>query len=403
MGRVHCETNRAALLLLLLAMVMSACGTAGPTASTGAGASSAPGSASAAPTNSGGGAGAAMEAKLGVVFSMTGGAAAYGESQKKGVQLALDEINAGSGLKLTAVYEDDASTPQGGVNAFKKLVNSDKVALIIGPTLSNTALAADKVAQQAKVPVIGVSNTAGGITDIGNFIFRDSLTEAVVIPNTIKVTKEKLGIKKVAVLYGNDDAFTKAGYEAFKAALSSNGIQAVSEQTFAKGDRDFSAQLTQIKGQKPDALIVSALVEEATGIVKQARQLGITAPIIGGNGFNSPALIKNAGDAAEGVIVGAAWNSASSAPASKQFVDAFTRKYNSAPDQFAAQAYTGVKIAAEAIRSAGSTDGEKIRQALTQIKDLDTPLGRFSFTEKRDAQHTPVVQQVKGGKFTVLQ
>jgi branched-chain amino acid transport system substrate-binding protein len=279
------------------------------------------------------------------------------------------------------------------------------VAIIIGPTLSNTAQVTDRIAQQAGVPVLAISNTAKGITEIGDFIFRDSLTEAVVIPNTIRVAKEKLHIAKVAVFYGNDDAFTKGGYDAFKKALADAGIQVLSEQTFAKGDRDFSPQLTQIKGINPDAIIVSALVEEASGIVNQARQLGIPAsvPIIGGNGFNSPAFIKNAGEAAEGVMNGAAWNSVSALPINKNFVGAFTAKYATPPDQFAAQAYAGVYIAYKAVKDAGSPeDRQAIRDALAKIKDIDTVLGKFSFTEGRDADHQPVVQVVKGGKFVVF-
>jgi len=345
--------------------------------------------------------------KMGFVFSMTGGAAVYGASQKEGAGLAVDQINAAagsSGLQIIPVFEDDASVPQQGTNVFNKLINGDKVSIIIGPTLSNTAKITDPIAQQAGVPVLAISNTAAGITEIGDFIFRDSLTEAVVIPNTIKIAKEKLGVKKVVLLYGNDDAFTKGGYDVFKKVLASSGIQIISEQTFAKGDRDFSPQLTQIKSQNPDAIVCSALAEEASGIVSQARQLGIpkTVRIIGGNGFNSPAMIKNAGDAAEGVVVGASWNISSTAPLNVKFVNDYTKKYNHAPDQFAAQAFAGVHIAYQAAKAAGGGDRKAIRDAMAKIKGLETVLGHFSFTDGRDADHRPVVQEVKGGKFVVL-
>ena len=162
---------------------------------------------------------AGKEVKIGFVFSMTGTAAAYGAVQKNGSQLAIDDINAAAGpegIKITPIFDDDASTAQQGINVFNKFINADKVAVIIGPTLSDTAQVTDRIAQQEGVPVLGISNTAKGITEIGDYVFRDSLTEAVVIPNTIKIAKEKLGIAKVAVLYGNDGAYTKAGYEAFK-------------------------------------------------------------------------------------------------------------------------------------------------------------------------------------------
>ena len=345
--------------------------------------------------------------KMGFVFSMTGGAAAYGASQKEGAQLAVDQINAaaGSGLQIAPIFEDDASVPQQGTNVYNKLISGDKVAIVIGPTLSNTAKTTNPIAQKVGVPVLGVSNTAGGITEIGDFIFRDSLTEAVVIPNTIKVAKEKLGLKKVVLFYGNDDAFTKSGYEVFKKVLQDEGIQILSEQTFAKGDRDFSPQLTQIKAQNPDAILCSALVEEASGIANQARQLGIpkTVRIIGGNGFNSPALIKNAGEAAEGVIVGAAWNISSTNPLNVKFVADYTQKFNHPPDQFAAQAFAGVHIAYRAAQAAGTADNRKaIRDALVKLQGLETLLGRFSFTAGRDADHAPIVQEIKGGKFMVF-
>ncbi|MHC1744804.1 MAG: ABC transporter substrate-binding protein [Syntrophobacteraceae bacterium] len=350
---------------------------------------------------------AGKEVKIGFAFSMTGGAAAYGATQKNGAQLAIDEINAAAGadgMKIVALFDDDASTPQQGANVYSKFINADTVSVIIGPTLSNTAQVTNRIAQEAGVPVLGISNTAKGVTEIGDFIFRDSLTEFVVIPNTIRIAKDKLGIKRVAVLYGNDDAFTKGGYDAFKKALADAQIEILSEQTFAKGDRDFSPQLTQIKGKNPDAIICSALVEEASGIVSQARQLGIpqSVRIIGGNGFNSPALIKNAGEAAEGVMVGAAWNVTSTSPLNKKLVETFTAKYGTPPDQFATQAYAGVYIVYEAIKKAGSADRKAIRDGLRGIKDLDTVLGKFSFTEGRDADHSPVVQEVKGGKFVVF-
>lgn len=347
-------------------------------------------------------------AKIGFALSMTGAAAAYGETQKNGSRLAIDEINARAGqegIKITPVFEDDASQPQQGVNVFNRLLFADKVVIIIGPTLSNTAQVADRIAQGAGAPVLGISNTAKGITDIGDYIFRDSLTEMQVIPNTIRVVEKRFGIKKVALLYGNDDAFTKGGYDAFKKALGDSHIQILTEQSFAKGDRDFSAQLTEIRSLQPDALVVSALVEEASGIVSQARQLGIPAsvPIIGGNGFNSPSLIKNAGKASENVIVGAAWNESSSNPLNQGFVRAYTAKFGAPPDQFAAQAYGAVYIVLDALKRAGSTDNRKaLREALTRVGGLDTVLGKFSFTKGRDADYAPVVETVKDGAFTVF-
>ncbi|HEX7488000.1 MAG TPA: ABC transporter substrate-binding protein, partial [Anaeromyxobacteraceae bacterium] len=299
--------------------------------------------------------------------------------------------------------EDEAGKKEQAIDVFKKLIFQDKVIALFGPTLSSSAQAADPVAQAAKIVVFGTSNTADGITSIGDYVFRNSVTEADVLPETLRVSAKVAGIKKVAVLYGNDDVFTKSGYDVMKTTLDHLGVNVLGTQTFARSDRDFNAQLTALQAQKPDLLVVSALAENASAIVAQARQLGWKGPIMGGNGFNSPAFIKNAGPAAEGVLVGTSWNSASTAPANVRFKQAMAARGFTA-DQFAAQAYTGVLVLAEAIQHAGGkTSRDDIRAGLTKVKDLDTPLGKFSFNEARDGEHEPAVQIVKNGKFEILQ
>jgi branched-chain amino acid transport system substrate-binding protein len=353
------------------------------------------------------GARAAETVKIGAALSMTGAAAVYGATQKAGIQLAVDEINESGklkGIKLQAVVEDDGSTREQGINVFQRFINSDKVSAIIGPTLSTTATAADPIAQAAKVPVLAVSNTAPkGITDIGDHVWRVSLTEAQVIPGAIERAQGKLKFKTAAVFYGNDDVFTRAGYDVMKSTLDKLGIKVLGTQTFAKPDRDFTPQLTELKALNPEILVVSALADNASAIVVQARQLGYTGPIIGGNGFNSPAFIKNAGAAAEGVLVGTAWDSTSQAPANQKFIQAM-QKRGVNPDQFAAQAYTGVHVIAAAIQNAGMKGGRAdIVAGFAKVKDLETPLGKFSFLPSRDGQHEPALQQVKDGKFAIVQ
>ena len=344
--------------------------------------------------------------KIGAALSLTGAAASYGAQQRAGIQTAVDEINQSGALplKLEVVIEDDGSSKEQGITVFQKFINRDKVSAIIGPTLSNTASAADPIAQQEKVPVLGISNTAAkGITDIGNYIWRDSLTEAQVIPGAFKKAQEKLGFKTAGVLYGNDDVFTKAGYDVMAKTLQDLAVQVTGTQTFAKPDRDYHAQLTALTAAKPDVLVVSALADNAAAIVSQARQLGWKGPILGGNGFNSPAFIKNAGPAAEGILVGTSWNSASQDAANQRFLKALAAKGVN-PDQFSAQAYTGVYVLAEAIKLAGNKGGrEDIEAGLLKINALDTPLGKFSFTPERDARHEPSVQTVKDGKFQMMQ
>jgi branched-chain amino acid transport system substrate-binding protein len=345
--------------------------------------------------------------RIGAALSLTGDAAVYGATQRNGIQLAVEDVNRTGrvpGVKLEIVIEDDGSSKQQAISVYQRFINQQKVSALIGPTLSTMATAADPIAQMAKVPVVAVSNTAAkGITDIGDYIWRVSLMEKQVVPGAMRTAQQRLHFKTAGVLYGNDDVFTKAGYDVMKTTLEDMGVKILGTQTFARPDRDFNAQITALRAQGPDILVVSALAENAAAIVAQARQLGWSGPIMGGNGFNSPAFIKNAGPAAEGVLVGTSWNSASPAPANQLFKQEMAARGFTA-DQFAAQAYTGVLVLAEAIKQAGGKTGrEDIKAGLAKVKDLDTPLGKFSFTPSRDGQHEPAVQIVKGGKFEILQ
>ncbi|MFD5215561.1 ABC transporter substrate-binding protein [Microbacterium sp. NPDC058345] len=339
--------------------------------------------------------------QVGAALSLTGGAASYGESQQKGLELALEELNAAEGVEYELKVEDDGTDPRQAIGVFENFVG-DGTSAIIGPTLSNTAFQAQPVAQEAGVPVLAISNTATGITEQGDFIFRDSLTEAQVIPQTIAAATEKLDLQKVVVMYSNDDAFTESGFQVMESALKDEGVEIADTLTFSVKDTDFRSLLTAAKEKDADAIVVSALIEAAIPLVTQARELGIDQPIIGGNGFNNPQLMADAGDAAEGVIVGAAWNSASDSPENTDFMAAFEEKHGSAPDQFAAQAYTGLKIIDHAVRANCSGERADIQDGLTQVKDLATPLGAISINENRDAEHPAVVQIVEDGTFTVL-
>ncbi|UJP08738.1 ABC transporter substrate-binding protein [Microbacterium sp. KUDC0406] len=334
-------------------------------------------------------------------LSLTGAAASYGESQQKGLELAAEELNAQDGVKYKLTVEDDGTDPRQAIGLFEQFVG-DGTSLVIGPTLSNTAFQAQPVAQDGGLPVLAISNTAAGITEQGDFIFRDSLTEGQVIPQTIAAATEKQDLKKVVVMYSNDDAFTKSGYDVMAQSLEDNGVEVADTLTFSVKDTDFRSLLTAAKQKNPDALVVSALIEAAIPLVTQARELGIDVSIIGGNGFNNPQLMADAGDAAEGVIVGAAWNSASDSPENTAFMEAFQKKFDSAPDQFAAQAYTGLKVVDHAVRTNCSGERDDIRDGLTKVKDLPTPLGSLSINENRDAEHAAVVQIVQDGKFAVL-
>lgn len=339
---------------------------------------------------------------VGAALSLTGAAASYGESQQMGIQLAEEELGQKEGVTYDVTIEDDQTDPRQGITVFEQFVE-DGTSVIIGPTLSNTAFQAQPIAQEGGVPVLAISNTASGITEQGEYIFRDSLTEAQVIPQTVATAKEAYGLEKVIVMYSNDDAFTESGYEVFASSLEEEGIEVLDTLTFSKADTDFRSLLTEAKNADPDAIVVSALIEAAIPLVTQARQLGIEAPIIGGNGFNNPQLMDDAGEAAEGVVVGAAWNSSSDNPENQAFLQAFEEMHGSAPDQFAAQAYTGLMLIDQAVRAGCSGERDDIRDGLAGLQDVATPLGSLSINDARDAEHEAVVQVVEDGKFTVLE
>jgi branched-chain amino acid transport system substrate-binding protein len=359
----------------------------------------------------------AADIKVGVAEALSGGAAQYGTAIRNGFQLAADEINAAGGIngnKIALVIEDEQGKKEEAINVFKKLIFQDQVLMVFGPTLSNSAQAADPIAQGAKTVVFGTSNTADGITSIGDYVFRNSVTEADVLPETLKMAVKKAGVKKVAVLYGNDDVFTKSGYDNFKKALEDLKIPVTTTETFAKGDVDFKAQLTKIKASNPDAIVLSALLAEGAPIMVQARQLGLNLPIIGGNGMNSVKVFDLAKEKAEGLWVGSPWSIENQSEANRKFVVAYTSKFKTAPDQFAAQAYDGLYIAAQAMKKvklSGSLPADRaaLRNALPEVK-WSGATGDFQFrraTDKAgrpagyDAQQTAIVSVTRGGKFSI--
>ena len=356
-----------------------------------------------------GGASAAEPVKVGAVEALTGPAAKYGVMIREGFELATDEINAKGGVlggKLEVIFEDSATQKEQAINAVRKLIGRDHVAALLGPTLSQEMFGAGPVANEREIPIIGTSTTADGITDMGPWVFRTALPEADVIPVTLKKAQAKFGIKRVALLYANDDAVSKSGFDIMKRSLEKMGIEIATIEAFSTKDTDFSAQLTKVKSLGVDALCVSALVEPAAGLLLQARQLGLpkTIPIIGGNGFNSPKLIEIAGEAAENVMVGSPWFIGKATPQNQTFVTNFKAKYGSEPDQFAAQAYDTMHILAEAFTRAGGTDNKALQAALLKTSH-DGVTGPFRFTDHRDPSVTEgvVVVTTKAGKFVVFE
>jgi branched-chain amino acid transport system substrate-binding protein len=348
------------------------------------------------------GTGTAVHAKIGVISILTGPGAAYGEAITQGFRLAQEEINARGDVRVDLVIEDSSGKQEQALAAAQKLINSDQVVAILGPTLSTEMKVVGPEADASGVPIMGTSNTAQGIPQIGKFVFRNSIPESQAIPASVGKAVKKYKIRKVALLYGNDDVFTKSGFDTMKEVSEKMHLAILAEETFQKGQADYKAQLTKIKSLAPDAIFCSALYEEGAVILSQARKMGIRVPFVGGNGFNSPKVIEIAKDAAEGLIVATPWFGDKDDPKVKAFVARYTKSYGKKPDQFAAQAYDGLYVMAEAFRRAGKSDRKAVRDALAGIRNYDGVLGRFSFTEEGDVSMEPTVLEVRGGKFQLF-
>ena len=349
---------------------------------------------------------AADPVPVGAIEILSGPNAAYGNAIRDGLNLALGDINKTGildGRPIALTIEDSAGSKDQAVNAARKLIARDKAVAIIGPTLSNEMFAVGPVTNARGVPIIGTSTTAAGITAIGENVYRTALPESDVIPVTLAHAKAQ-GVKTIALLYANDDAFSKSGYDTMRAAAEKAGLAILATEGFGSKDSDFSAQLTRIQALHPDAIGISALVEPVSGVLLAARQLGIDGHtlFIGGNGSNSPKLGELAGAAADGLIVGSPWFVGKGTPQNQAFVAAFRAAYGHDPDQFAAQAFDALKIVVAAIDRAGAADPAKLGPALLQT-DYDGVMGPFRFTPGRDPASTAgvVVLQMKDGAFTV--
>jgi len=347
--------------------------------------------------------------KIGLATAKSGAANFYNPQQSNGALLAVDQINAAGGIagaKLQLIVEDDGSVRDQGITAFRKFIEQDKVVAILGPTLSAVAAGAHPVAQAAGVPVIAISNTGLGIVgkcEYGpcDWIFRASLGEQSAVPETVKAATQKLGLKKVVIIYG-DGKFELDDLTIFKEAFKANGVTVSKEIAYTAKDVDFAPFVTQAKGENPDAVVASSLAGPAGKILDEVAKQMPGKRVIGGNGLNSAALLSNAN--AGLMVVGTAWSKASTDKTNTDFVAAYKTKFGADPDQFAAQSYTAMIVLADALKRSGTaTDRAAVKKALEGVSGLATPLGAFSFTTDHDVKQPTFVMTVKDGQFIPFQ
>ena len=337
------------------------------------------------------------EISIGVVLPLTGHLASTGQLMKQGLELALDEVNNAqlSDTRLKFIIEDDTTTPEGAIVAFNKLIHEDGVSVLLGPTTSSATQAAFPIAQKNQVVAISPTSGASGLSAIGDFVFRIPLATNIVALKGVEATHPKLSYQRVATMYDETDLFSTDRDTILREVFTAKRIEVLTTEVFQSGETDFSAQLTRIQALNPDAIFVSALPPEKPGILIQAHKLGISVPIIVSS--LTSVEVDAAGAAAERAITFIGWLTTDDTPRNQAFVQNYSETFGTIPNVFATASYAAVYILAEAIKNVQSTDAISIRDALANIRDLDTVFGKFSFNADGDAVYDLKALIVKDG------
>jgi branched-chain amino acid transport system substrate-binding protein len=339
--------------------------------------------------------------KIGSILPLTGGVAAFGQASKNGIVLALEELNEKGGIdgkKVEIIFEDDEAKPANSANVAQKLINNDKVISIIGAVNSTCSIADGPIATENKIPMITpVSTNPKVTTQGGEYVYRACFIDPFQGKILAKFSTEDLKAKKAAVLYDVGNDYSKGLADFFEEAFKEAGGEVVASETYNTGDTDFNAQLTKISAFKPDVLILTDYYNTVGIIAKQARTIGIDAVFLGGDGWDSPELFSIGGEAIEG---GYFTNHYSPDDTAKQVVDfraAYEKKYSEVPSSYAVLAYDAANILFSAIEQAGSTDGEKIKDALKNIQ-YQAVTGSIEFDEDRNPIKGAVILKAEGGQ-----
>ena len=346
--------------------------------------------------------------KLGLVYELTGGTATFGTSALNGSKLAMKEINAKGGVlgkQLEGVVADNKSEPSESANAMTKVVTQDKVATVIGFTTSSNALAATGIAQSNKVPLVSAAATNPKVTldektgKVKDFVFRVCFIDPFQGTVGANFALNTLKSKNAAIMIDNSSDYSKGLAQFFKESYTKNGGTLVSEEAYLQKDQDFKTILTKIKATNPDLIYVPGYYEEVGKIIRQAREMGITAPFLGGDGWDSPKLVEiGTGAALNNCFFTNHYSPDDTSAESKAFVEAYKKEYNQAPDAMAVLGYDAVYAVADAIKRAGEVDPAKIQQALAATKDFKAVTGMLTMNGTHDAVKSAVIIEMKDGK-----
>ena len=342
--------------------------------------------------------------KVGVYGDLTGQTSSFGQSTKNGVELAVEEINAAGGVngkKIQLLIEDDQGRPEQAKTVVSKLINQDKVQAILGEVASTNSLAAAPVAQEAKIPMITPSSTNPKVTEVGDYISRVCFIDPFQGSVMAKFAANTLKAKTAAILGDVNSDYSKGLTQFFEEEFARLGGKVVAKEAYTQTDPDFKGQLTKIRNLNPDVIYVPGYYGQVGIIAKQARELDMKMPLLGGDGWDSPELWKLGGASLKDTYISNHYSAENPAPEIQNFVKAYKAKFNVEPDSLAALAYDAAKVLADALKRAGGADSTKLKDAINATKDFPGVTGKISLDGKRNAVKPAVVLALNPdqGKF----
>ncbi len=333
---------------------------------------------------------------VGFYGSLTGDGASFGISSREGAELAVGEINNAGGLlggrKIRLLVEDDQSKPEEASNAVTKLITQDKVVGVIGEVASRRSLAAGPVSQKYQVPMVSPASTNERVTEIGDYIFRVCFIDPFQGEVLAKFAYNDLKARKAALLKDIQQDYSVGLTDSITKHFTALGGQVMDPVSYSSGDSDFRAILTQVRSQKPDVIFVTGYYPEAAIIARQARELGMKLPLLGGDGWVGQAL-ENGREALANSYISNHYSGDNPDPIVQNFVKSYRAKFSKDPDSIAALGYDAAKVLADAMTRAGSTDGPKVRDALAKA-DVPGVTGRLKMNAKRNVDKPAVIQEV---------
>ena len=345
--------------------------------------------------------------KIGEYASLTGKEASLGMSSHQGTVLAVEMINEAGGVlgrKLQLISEDTESRDGQSGTSVRKLIARDHVVAVLGEVASGRSLEGAPVCQAAKIPMISPASTNPKVTEIGDYIFRVCFIDPFQGPVMAKFALGRLKSRRVAIFSSSTSAYSVGLAKFFRIAFIAGGGEVVAEPKYAEGDRDFKAQLTAIKAAGADAIFCPGYYNEGALIVQQARELGITVPVFGGDSWEAQALMDLGGDAVEGAYLCSHYSPQDPSPRVQRFVEAYRQRYGEAePDSNASLGYDSVLVLADAIRRAGTTEHKALRDAIASTTNFEAVTGRITINKQRDASKNAVIIQVRNGRFRFVE